>query len=305
MIYDAVGSLNIDHSRLEAIQAAGGRVEAFLPLNPLRRRWSVHLRNHRKLIVVDGTRGFTGGMNVGDEYSGRARRKGATHYQDTHIDIRGPAVADLEMTFIEDWAFSTGEVLDVHPPPQREMNGTSIVSLVPSGPDQEFNPNEMVYFAGIASARQRVLLTCPYFVPHGSILQALVSAALRGVDVRVMVPEKCDVMIVGPAARASFPFLLRGGVRIFEYRSSMLHAKTMVVDGLWAVVGSANVDFRSFRLNFELGTLVYDPQLARSLENCFVADQASSQEVSLEALSRKSYAERLWEQTARLLSPVL
>jgi len=305
LIYDAVGSVGIDAKRLKAIRAAGGEVEAFLPINPLRRRWSVHLRNHRKMIIVDGEIAFTGGMNVGDEYSGRARRKGKTYFHDTHLKLQGTAVGDLSQTFAEDWSFATGDPIAPIPHPAPLESGSSIVTVVPSGPDQEHNANGMVYFAGIAFARERVYLSSPYFIPDEPTLRALISAAMRGVDVRVMAPARCDVALVGPAARSYFPSLVRGGVRVFEYQPSMLHAKMMVVDGTWGIVGSANVDIRSFLLNFELGTLVFDPAFAALLEKRFISDLENSIEVTAEALAQRSFPSRLLDGAIRLLSPLL
>src|SRR5690606_31849950 len=153
----------------------------------------VHLRNHRKLIVVDGQVGFTGGMNVGDEYSGRTRRRGGWHFLDSQLMIRGPAVEDLAQTFIEDWLFAAEEELD--PPPRAEElpGAKSIVAVVPSGPDQEHNANGWVFFAGIAQAMQRVYMVTPYFAPDEPTLKAIGAAALRGADVRLMVPYKNDV----------------------------------------------------------------------------------------------------------------
>jgi len=200
-------------------------------------------------------------MNVGDEYSGRARWKGKQYFHDTHLSLRGPAVWDLAATFAEDWRFATGESLEPPPPPEPSCPG-SIVTVVPSGPDQEYNANALTYFAGIASARRRCWLQSPYFIPDQPTTQALLSAQMRGVDVRVLLPERCDLRLVGAAARTYYRELLRGGVRIFEYQPSMLHGKVMVVDGAWALVGSANVDVRSFRLNFELGALVVDAAFA-------------------------------------------
>jgi cardiolipin synthase len=279
-------------------------VAAFLPVNPLARRWSVHLRNHRKMVVVDGRIGFTGGMNVGDEYSGRARWKGNQFFHDTHLALHGPAVWDLGVIFSEDWRFATGERIELPPQPAPEPEG-SVVAVVPSGPDQRHNANALAYFAGIASARHRCWLQSPYFIPDEPTAQALITAALRGVDVRVLVPARCDVKLVGRAARSYYRALLRGGVRIFEFEPSMLHAKAMVVDGSWCLIGSANIDIRSFRLNFELGALIVDGAFAAHFESHFEEDLADSREVKRAALARIGLLDRLRDGVARLLSPLL
>ena len=308
LLYDAVGSLGVDSDRLATIRQAGGRAEVFLPVNPFGRRWSVHLRNHRKLIAVDGQVGFTGGMNVGDEYSGRARRRGGLHFRDSHLALTGPSVLDLEQVFLEDWAFATDEKLSPSAPsPSAEASqaGRSVVSIVPSGPDQERNASEMVYFSGVASARTRVFLTSPYFIPAEPLLYALSSAALRGVDVRILVPARPDVVLVGAAARSYYRRLIRSGVRIFEYLPSMLHAKTLAVDGSWGIVGSANLDLRSFRLNFELGAVVRDADFAAELEQRFFTDLEQSREVTPERLAARGRLRRFGDGIAWLFSPLL
>lgn len=304
LLCDAVGSMGLDAGRLRAIRAAGGRVEPFLPLNPLRRRWSVHLRNHRKLIVVDGTVAFTGGMNVGDEYSGRSKRRGGQHFRDTHLAIEGPAVRQYAELFVEDWKFATDEALTIADRP-RSAPGSSIVCPLPSGPDQILNASAHVFFAGIMSARSRCFLTTPYFVPDEPTIRALVTAAQSGVDVRVLVPARCDVRIVGAAARSYYRELVRGGVRIFEYRPSMLHAKSMVVDDRWGLVGSANVDMRSFRLNFEIGALVMDKSFAELMARRFLEELDASIEITPESLSSVGIHRQLLQGAARLLSPIL
>jgi cardiolipin synthase len=321
LIYDAFGSMAINARRLEAVIAAGGRSRAFQPMNPLRRRLSVHFRNHRKLIVVDGEVGFTGGMNVGDEYSGRRRREGVQTFRDSHLELRGPSVHELALAFVEDWSFAAGETLALPPRPRTHaprkggetaMTASSaarsigtVVAIVPSGPDQEHNSSAYVHFAAIASARKRVFLTSPYFIPNESTVSALVSAALRRVDVRVLVPKNNDMKLIAFAARTYYGNLMRGGVRIFEYEPSMLHSKTLVVDSHVAVVGSANVDIRSFRLNFEIGALIVDTKVAGDLERRFERDAARAHEVTLDELASVRWPTRARCAVARLLSPIL
>ncbi len=307
LLYDALGSMHINTERLQKLVAAGGRARAFQPMNPLRRRLSVHLRNHRKLIVVDGEVGFTGGMNVGDEYSGSRRRHGMAVYRDSHLELRGPSVSSLAQAFREDWVYAGGRALPAFPVPAPAATPGSMVAIVTSGPDQEHNASAFVHFAAIASARKRVYLSSPYFIPDEATLTALVSSALRRIDVRVLLPAMAisDVKIAAYAARSYYGKLLRGGVRIFEYAPSMLHGKTLVADGQIASVGSANVDLRSYRLNFEIGALVNDETFAAALERRFLRDVAQANEVTLELLARQSKTMRLRCAAARLLSPLL
>jgi cardiolipin synthase len=307
LLFDALGSMSINAHFLRAIVEAGGHVRSFQPMNPLRRRLSVHLRNHRKLVVVDGEHGFTGGMNVGDEYSGRRRKQGLTAYRDSHLELRGPAVGELALAFVEDWTFSGGETLKETPRPNAVANPGSIVNIVPSGPDQEHNASAMVHFAGVAAARRRAWLTSPYFIPDEATLAALVSASLRRVDVKVLVPSARhnNISLAALAAASFYGKLLRGGVRIYEYEPAMLHAKTLAVDGQVAFVGSANVDIRSFRLNFEIGALVADPIFVGAIERRFVRDLAHANEVTLEDLARRSVWTKAKCSIARLLAPIL
>ena len=310
LLYDAVGSSDIPEEGLAELRAAGGKAEAFLPLNPLRRRWSAHLRNHRKLLVVDERIGFTGGMNVGDEYAGggsRSARSGAKArrpWHDAHLRVEGPAVFDLATVFAEDWTFAAEDRLVPASIPL-PVPGGSVVAVLPSGPDQTANANAHTYFSALSGALERCWLTTPYFIPDEPAARALANAALRGIDVRVLVPAESDVPLAQAAGRFFYGSLLRAGVRIFEYQPSVLHAKTVVVDGAWALVGSANFDFRSFTLNFELGAVVFDRAFAALLEERFVRDLADSREVTLAAVERRGFLQRARLGLARLLAPLL
>lgn len=309
LLYDAVGSSGIDGELLFAIEKAGGRAVAFLPVNPLRRRWAVHLRNHRKIIVIDGERAFTGGMNVGDRYSGkrgigrfRRRAKGFA-FRDTHLFLQGPAAQDLALVFAEDWCFATDGLLEVKT--TEAVRTGAAVAILPSGPDQETNATSHTFFAAVAMSRTRCYLTSPYFVPDEPMLRALANAALRGVDVRLIVPSKNDIWLMKYAIRSFYPQLIKAGVRIYEYQPSVLHAKTMVVDSEWGVVGSANLDIRSFRLNFEVSALVYDSEFAGALEHQFEKDLAASREITALDLARRSIFDAFREGAVQLLSPLL
>ncbi|HET9794078.1 MAG TPA: cardiolipin synthase [Thermoanaerobaculia bacterium] len=305
LLYDAVGSWGIDGAALGAIRRAGGHVEVFLPINPLRRRWAVHLRNHRKILVVDGEIAMTGGMNVGDEYSGRLGRGPVPAWRDTLLVLEGSAAGALAEVFAEDWSFATGseEILDV--PREAQPDGGSLVAVLPSGPDQEANAVRLAYFAGITSAVSRCWIASPYFIPDGPTNRALVTAALRGVDVRILLPERNDVTLMGPAGRSYYSALVRAGARIFEYRPAMLHSKLMSIDGRWCLIGSANVDVRSFWLNFEISALVFDPAFAAVVDAQFEKDVADSREITPEILSGRGFFAALGEGVARLMSPLL
>ena len=302
LLYDALGSWSIDSRRVQAIRDAGGQAVAFLPLNPLRRRWSVNLRNHRKIVVVDGEIGFTGGMNIGDEYSGLMGRKGLQAFRDTHLELRGPAVTDLARIFLEDWGFATGEAPLLSELSEMASSKGPIVGIVPSGPDQQHNATELVYFEIVNAARQRLWLASPYLVPDDPMLTALTAASLRGVDVRILTPKRSDVLVATLAARSFYPRLSRAGVRIFEYLPSMMHAKTLLVDVDLALVGSANVDVRSFSLNFELSVLVEEQAFVQELGRQFLEDCGESREF---VEGRYTFLQRAVHGLARLFAPLL
>lgn len=305
LLYDAVGSSRLDRRRLETFRAAGGKAAAFLPVNPLRRRWSIQLRNHRKILVVDAEVAFTGGMNVGDEYSGSGPVGRRRPWRDAHVEVRGPAVGDLSLVFAEDWCFATDECAVPPAPSDPRHEPGAVVAVLPSGPDREHNAHEILACAAIASATSRCYLSSPYFVPSEPTLHVLEVAALRGVDTRLLVPERNDIPLMQAAIRSFYPRLLRAGVRIYEYRPTMLHAKTIVADGEWGLVGSANLDMRSFRLNFEVGVLVFDPEFAGTLERRFLEDLAASVEVTPHAVEGRGFLTRLWEGSVQLLAPLL
>ncbi len=302
LLVDAVGSMDIDPDGVASLRAAGGHVEVFHPVNPLRRRWAVHLRNHRKILVTDGTTAFCGGMNIGDNYAGRRRRK-PPPFRDTMLRLEGPAAIDLARVFAEDWCFMRGETLRLRESTDRP--GATAVAILPSGPDQAHNATALAWFSAVSMSLERCWLTTPYFVPDPAMLRALSTAARRGVDVRVVLPRNADFWLMDLVNRSYYLPLLECGARVFEYAPAMMHAKTLAVDGHLALVGSANVDMRSFDLNFEVGALVADRAFTATVEAAIVDDIARSREVTLEEMRRAPLVAALAQGAAKLLSPVL
>ena len=234
------------------------------------------------------------------------RSAGDRAWRDTHLRIEGPPVGDLQLAFLEDWHFATGSApctRDYFPERDAQAPGPW-VQILASGPDEDSYAIEKFCFAAIAGAQRRVLVTTPYFVPNEPLLLALTTAALRGVDVQILVPQRSDSRLVTAAARSYFEELVRVGVRVHEYASSMLHAKTLVVDGM-ALVGTANMDNRSFRLNFEVAAAMFDEGLAEQLAEMFQADLQRAVEYHLRTARRTPVWQRMSEATARLLSPLL
>lgn len=306
LLVDALGSQRIGRKFIAPMVEAGVQFAWFHNIRLGRRlRPVTNYRTHRKIVVCDGRVGFTGGINFTDEEDPRARDDA---YHDVHLRLEGSVVRWLQLTFLEDWTYTTGEVpeklLDTMPRLMPTLGaGTYPVQILTSGPDSAMESIHRMYVAAIDGALSRVWLTTPYFVPGEPGLMALTSAALRGVDVRLMVPRRSDSVIVSAAARSYYDELMAAGVRIFEYKDRMLHSKTMVVDDNCAFIGTANFDNRSFRLNYEVCAVVYGPALAEQLADQFEVDLKSSSGVRVNR--RQPFLRRLADSTARLFSPLL
>ncbi|MFO0845703.1 MAG: cardiolipin synthase [Gemmataceae bacterium] len=304
LLYDALGSLFFSWRLQGRVREAGGLIDTFLPVNPLRSWIQVNLRNHRKIVVIDGRVGFTGGMNIGDEYLGKSSRFG--HWRDTMLQVEGPAVAGLQRVFIEDWHFASGE--DVNEEayfPEVAPAGEDAVQVVEAGPDQELNSIREIFFAAIVAAKRRLWIASPYFVPDGGLLDALRLARMRGVDVRYLGLLRPDHLTSFYAGRYYCADLLAFGARVYLYARGMMHAKYLVVDDDWAFVGSANFDNRSLHLNFEAGCLLYDPGLVAELALQYERDLADAIPLDPWAFGQRTIWTKLLENAARLFSPVL
>jgi cardiolipin synthase len=296
LLYDAFGSAGLG-PKLRTLRKKGGKSAAFFPLDPIRKAATINLRNHRKLTVIDGRIGFCGGVNVSERF---------VPWKDVHLRIAGPAVAQIAAVFAEDWFFATREDLGADRyVPTLEAVGPSTVQIVESGPDQTVERIHRMYFAAIASAHARVWITTPYFVPDRAILMALTTAAARGVDVRVLTNAHSNWGITQHAGRSFYEELIGAGVRVLEHEGEMLHTKTMVVDSGFATVGSANVDVRSFRLNFELIALIYDRPIVLQLEALFEDDASRAREISESEWEKRGIGARLMESVGRLMAPLL
>jgi cardiolipin synthase len=310
LLLDGFGSFWIGRRWVRALRAAGVEVAFFLPARLIFFQ-PMNLRNHRKIVIVDGETAFTGGINVMDEYR---RVPGQAPWRDTHLRVCGPAAQALAHVFELDWHFATrrtlpqdsGALAALTPAPSETRDAT--VAIVRSGPDVEGPLRETIhrlFFSAITLARSRVYITTPYFIPDRAILVALQTAAMRGVDVRLLFPKRNNHPFVGQAGRSFYEDLLWAGVAIHEYGPGMIHAKTMVVDGTVAMVGSANMDLRSFRLNFEVHAVVRDAATAAQLEACFEADLAVSSPIDPVSFAARPWTQKVIEGAARLLSPLM
>lgn len=283
------------------LRRAGAKVERFLPPQLFTLTPRLNFRNHRKILVVDGRVGFIGGFNIGDEYKKK--------WRDMGVRIEGPAVDQLQETFADDWYYATHEDLaDVEFfarwEPSRVEPGQA-VAMIASGPDTTLSAIEDALFVAINATKKRLYLVTPYFIPSRAIQSALRAAVYRGVDVRLMLPSRSDVPLVRWAARSYYPELLAVGARIFEFGPAMLHAKVAVFDDDLVLVGSANIDSRSFRLNFEASCFVGGRELNQALAHVFEEDLRQCEEVHLADLERRFWGAKLVDATAHLLSPLL
>lgn len=305
VLLDAVGCITLTRKFTGPMTDAGVKLAFFMPLFPLRRRrWSPHLRNHRKIAVIDGDVAFMGSQNIGDEYRGRLKR--LSPWLDSHVRIHGPAALYLQQIFAEDWLFSFGESLRgesyfVTP----TIAGESIVQVLPSGPDSDIASLSQLVFAAVAQARREVEIATPYFVPSESLRMALLHARFRGVRVRIVLPSRSDNSLVLFAGRTFYDELIEAGVEIYEFGDGMLHSKFMTIDDRWLLIGSANMDVRSFRLNFEITAVVYDERQARTLAGVIDGYCERSRRVTRRELWNRPLHRQVLEGAARLFSPLL
>jgi cardiolipin synthase len=308
VLYDAVGSPHVGRSFWQPLLDAGGEVRAF---NALSFSFaSIHFANfrtHRKIAICDGAVSFLGGMNMHDPAS--ATRSGKDAWRDQHVKVEGEPVRKLQRLFLENWTYSggnfrlTNKTIPLYFPTARGVRGSIAVQILASGPDDDTAPLHAFFLASLSTARRRAWIETPYLIPDEPLETAMRVADLRGVDVQVIVPREGDSKIVTMASHTYCESLHKAGIKVFQYGPPMLHAKTMVVDDTVAVVGTANLDNRSFRLNFEVAAAFYDKRVIHRLAERFEADRAQSKALTMR--KRNPRATQLLESIARLTSPVL
>jgi cardiolipin synthase A/B len=304
VILDAVGSATMSPNLLDFLHRNGIDIEWYHPL-----RWytisRLNHRTHRKVMVVDGTIGFSGGVGIADEWLGDADAK--NHWRETVARVEGPVVTQMQFAFMDNWVKSRGELLTgLDYFPSVEPRGHHLTQVIKSSPSEGSSTVKLLYIVSIVSATKSIYISNAYFVPDRDTIRALEGAVRRGVDVRVIVPgEYVDVPIVRQASRMHYDLLLRRGIRIFEYLPTMMHAKTMVVDSVWSTIGSSNFDDRSFRLNDEVNVNVYDEGIAQQMESMFFHDLARSEEITLRKWFRRPRWARIKEALADVLKPQL
>lgn len=304
-IVDAVGSLQLPPSFLKEMEGAGVQTAVFGSPRTNFFASRVNYRNHRKIVVIDGSVGFLGGLNIGDEYLSRNKVYG--FWRDTHMLIRGEAVRTLQVIFMQDWQYVTDEVMtgQEYYSPELLENQQGAVQMIPSGPDNERRALKHIFFSMIVSAQKSVWLATPYFIPDDDILTALRVAALSGLDVRILFPAKPDKWLPFLASHSYFSTLLDAGVRIYEYERGFLHSKLLIVDGEIATIGTANMDMRSFHLNFEVNALLVETESVQQMIHDFERDLKFAALIDQDKFMNKPIVHRLLESGARLMSPLL
>lgn len=306
MLFDDIGSRNLHVRHFKRLMDSGGEVAAFFPatlpiINP-----RLNFRNHRKIVIVDGRIGYIGGFNVGDEYLGLSKRFG--YWRDTHLRIEGSSVHPLQTRFILDWnqaSPKTNIQYDERLFPAIPRKGDVGMQIVSSGPDSEWEDIKDGYLKMIFLAKEYIYIQSPYFIPDTSMLDALRIACLSGVDVRIMIPNKPDHLFVYWATYSNIGLLLKAGARVYLYENGFIHSKQIVVDDQVSTVGTANIDVRSFRLNFEVNAFIYDREKSHELAEIFEEDIQNSTELTLDDYMNREKWIKVKESVSRLLSPIL
>jgi cardiolipin synthase A/B len=317
LIHDAVGTLGTPKEYFKRLSDAGISVLEFNPVNPLAAKagWDVNQRDHRKLLVVDGKSAVLGGINISSVYSSSLRgssggsaglgsrgdKANPLPWRDTDLLIEGPVVAELQKLFMETWQAQKGPPLAPRRYfPSLQAQGPEVVRAIGSTPDEPFSQIYVTLISAINSAENEILLTNAYFVPDPQLMQALIGAVARGVEVKLIVPSTTDSSLVFHAGRSHYEPLLRGGVKLYERREALLHAKTAVIDGVWATVGSTNLDWRSFLHNQELTAVILGAEFGAKMHAAFERDLAASDQITLEAWLKRPLSTRMKEMFARL-----
>lgn len=302
LLYDEIGSHALSRRYLRELRAAGVRVSAFNTRRGLLHRFRVNFRNHRKVVVVDGRSAWIGGHNVGDEYLGLSRRFGP--WRDTHLRIDGPAALACQLSFAEDWHWATGE-----PPPLEwevpPLAGPADLLLVPTGPADAYETGTLLFLEAITGATERLWIASPYFVPDNAITSALQLAALRGIDVRILIPANPDKRAVWLAAHTYLRELCQFGVRFLAYDEGFMHQKVALIDDRYAMVGTANLDNRSLRINFEVTAVFADGPTVRAVEAMLIDDMTRCRPLEATAFTQAGVGFKLAARAARLFSPLL
>ncbi len=304
LIFDDVGSWELKRKFIRSMLDAGVKVDCFMKVRFPMLTSRVNYRNHRKILVVDGTIGFVGGLNFADRYLDGV--KGIGPWRDTHLKVIGGGVTALQIIFMADWYFVSKEILkgEEYFHPFQSGNG-KLVQMTACGPDSDWESISQAYFSAIASANEYVYISTPYLMPTPDIVTALKTSALGGIDVRIIVPGLSDAITPKWGTNSYIEELLEAGVKIYFYRAGFTHSKVIVADGIFSSVGTTNLDFRSLETNFEVNAMIYDEEIAQKLTSQFLDDQGKSELILLNEWRKRPRLNKIKESFARILSPML
>lgn len=304
VLFDDVGSWGLSNSYIKQLKDAGVEVYAFLPVRFPRFAQRLNYRNHRKIVVVDGKIGFIGGLNIADRYQYGKAELGI--WRDTHLKIIGDAVSSLQLVFVNDWHFASDKWLsDNQYFPKMKIKERCMVQITTSGPDSDWNSIMQAYFYLISTAKKYIYISTPYFIPNESILTAIKTASLAGVDVRIILPSKSDSKLTYYGSLSYIPELLEAKVSVYSYVKGFTHSKVLVVDDIVSSVGTANIDLRSFDQNFEANALIYDSSIAKQLKEIFIEDLKNCEKIILEEYMSRPFVNHFAQGIARIFSPLL
>ena len=304
IIFDDVGSWDLKKSYIRKLRSYGIKAESFMPVIFPRFTSRINHRNHRKIIVIDGVTGFTGGINIADRYLNGTKKLGK--WRDTHMKLQGGAVLSLETIFIEDWCFCSKEYLDdVDYLSPINYHGSSVVQIASSGPDSDWASIMQAFFITITSANNHIYISTPYFIPNNAILTALKVASMSGVDVKIIIPEKADAKLTYWATRSYITELLDASIKVYRFKDGFNHSKIMMIDSSFSTIGTVNMDIRSFEANFEVTAMIYDKDKTVELEAQFLNDLTNSELITREMWDKNKKIDNLYEGLARLMSPLL
>jgi len=305
LIVDGVGSLKLKRSFYTSLKASGVQVHVFMPvLFPLFTS-KINYRDHRKIVVIDGKTGFTGGLNLDDRYLNNGKH--SLFWRDTHLMLEGEAVKSLQFLFLVNWMFVSKKEFNATEKyfPKIEQVENHYVQINASGPDWELASIMDSIFLGINSAKKNIRIVTPYFIPNESILNALLVASKSGIEIEIMLPFKSDSWIVQAASMSLLEIMLKSNIKVYFYKKGFIHSKVLIVDGYFSSVGTANMDMRSFDLNYEVNTYMYNSELAGELNRHFDEDKKECVQIGLEEWRKRSFGKKLQESISRLLAPLL
>ena len=302
LLYDDIGCYHLSESYLNRLIQAGVTTNSFHSTRNIQNRFQLNFRNHRKIVIVDGKTAWLGGHNIGDEYLGRNPKY--PNWRDTHIRLDGPSALGAQLSFVEDWHWATDEALLLNWTPNPVKQGDQRVLILPSGPSDPFETASLMMQHAMHVAKDRIWIASPYFVPDEGVQQALRLAALRGVDVTILIPEKPDNLLIYLSAYSFVAGILKAGVKIMRYQRGFLHQKVFLVDDYLAAVGTANMDNRSFRLNFEITAIVDNKEFAKQVETMLLNDFSQSNEMLIEEIEAKPLWFTILSRAAYLSAPV-